>query len=234
MGWLEPRVLEASQKDLTLAPISTSGEAYFIVNPDNANEYYTLENRQWTGWDEQVPGHGLVISQVTYDPSLWARNIVNTPGRSGTYEHVKIVAADNNWDYNGSDVPRGSGSEAGDPFPGTKNNTAFSTTTKPAASWLSSKGTPCKFAIDNIREMEDGTVMFDFLADSSGVEEVVADGGLVYDRNAQMLKAEAETQIFTLSGVWVRTIEAGNHSLADLDKGIYVAVSGSNSLKIVK
>ena len=99
-------VLDAPAEGVELRPLSEANEAYFIVCGDNDDEYFTLENRQQTGWDKGLPGHGLIISHVHYVPSLWASNRVNTT--SSGYEHVALVPADNM----ATDATM-----AGDPFP---------------------------------------------------------------------------------------------------------------------
>lgn len=55
LGWIEPKVLENDAKDVVLRPFNEFHDAVFLVNPENTNEYYTLENRQQTSWDEGLP-----------------------------------------------------------------------------------------------------------------------------------------------------------------------------------
>lgn len=232
VGWLEPRVLDASQNGVSLKPLSQGGDAIFIVNPGNENEYYTLENRQWSGWDEQIPGHGLVITRVTYDPSLWKRNIVNSPRMSNKYEHVKIMAADNVWLLNSSVDLRGSGNEAGDVFPGTKGKTTFSGETVPRACWMSTEDTDCGFSIDNICELSDGTVTFDFSLDMSGTADMRCDETLRYDRARNMLISDSAVDVYTITGIHKASYAQGNHALS-LGNGIYVAIGDERSIKFV-
>lgn len=157
IGWLDPVVLSEPTKDLTLNPLSESNEAYFIVSGTDNNEYFTLENRQQTGWDKGIKGHGLIISQIHYNPSLWKTNRVNT--LSSGYEHVSLIAADGH----ASD-----GTEAGDPFPGTSNNTQFTDTSMPGAKWHTTSDA-VNSPITNIRE-NNGVITFDFKSDATGIE----------------------------------------------------------------
>ncbi|MDE7414628.1 MAG: M6 family metalloprotease domain-containing protein [Muribaculaceae bacterium] len=169
LGWITPRVLDGPEKDVELHDLVSTNECIFIVNPNNNNEYYTLENRQLKGFDSALPGHGLVISYVNYNRTAWKKNTVNAL-LSG-YEHCTIVAADNKKVLN-----TGSQNfESGDPFPGTSGVTSFTDSTIPASIWQAT-GTPLPvgMAITNIREDEDGTIRFDFMADS-GVEELFED-----------------------------------------------------------
>ena len=165
LGWIEPTVLEEPEANVTLGNFNTTNDCRFIVNPDNTNEYYTLENRQQVGFDSALPGHGLVISYVHYDKSIWKKNTVNSPTLS-RYEHVSLIAADNH--YLMDPV-----SEAADTWPGTKDKTVFADDTTPAAIWRSSNK-PVGKPITNIRENADGTVSFDFNY-SASVSDIATD-----------------------------------------------------------
>lgn len=214
LGWIEPIVLEESQSDITLEPFNTSHQAAFIVNPDNSNEYYTLENRQQQGWDGGIPGHGLVISYCHYDPVHWRRNTVNAVA-SG-YEHVRIVAADNLWVATVAD-------EANDPYPGAFGNTSFSASSLPAAKWHSATAAFLP-SVSNIRESENGTITFDFTAVATAVNDVRQEDIAVYvDGNS--IVAPDNALIFDISG---RRVERDN-----LSCGVYIVRTPSCSLKVV-
>lgn len=156
VGWLEPVVLDAPAEGLALRPLSECNEAYFIVCGTDNNEYYTLENRQQTGWDKGLDGHGLIISHIHYIPSLWAGNRVNTT--SSGYAHVSLVPADN---------MASDDTKAGDPFPGTGGNTSFTDSSSPSAFWhTSTENVGCP--VTNIREV-DGVITFDFKKETVGI-----------------------------------------------------------------
>ena len=47
------------------------------------NEYYVLESRHKSGWDEFLPGEaGMLIWHIEYNNGNWAQNTVNTNGKS--------------------------------------------------------------------------------------------------------------------------------------------------------
>lgn len=214
LGWIEPIVLEESQMDVTLQPFNSTHQAAFIVNPDNANEYYTLENRQQQGWDGGIPGHGLVITYCHYDPVHWRRNTVNA--LASGYEHVRIVAADNVWAATVAD-------EANDPFPGGMKNTSFSAKTTPAAKWQSTKNAFLP-SITNIRESADGVITFDFNADTTPVADIEAgEADLFVDGNS--IIAPDGALIFDISG---RRVRAEN-----LSGGVYIVRTQESSVKVV-
>ena len=57
----------------------------------NENEYWILENRRQQGWDEYIPGEGVLITHFTYVPSRWADNTVN----NYSVKLATVVPADN-------------------------------------------------------------------------------------------------------------------------------------------
>lgn len=214
LGWIDPIVLDSSRQDVCLRPFNETHDAAFIVNPNNPNEYYTLENRQKQGWDKGIPGHGLVISYCHYDKSVWAQNTVNA-ARS-KYEHVRIMAADNVWSSKEAD-------EAGDPYPGVTGNTALSATTVPAASWLST-GTalPVGWGITNIRETAEGDILFDF-QEASGIWDVASDNyGISVTGN--VVNAPEGSVIYDITGRRTATNV--------LTPGIYIVKTPVGSTKI--
>lgn len=88
LGWLQPTVLTRDTLITGMRPVADGGEAYMIMH--TANEYLLLENRQQTGWDYAIPGHGLIIWHVDYRESLWVNNNVNS-----SRLRLNILPADN-------------------------------------------------------------------------------------------------------------------------------------------
>ncbi len=82
---------------------------------------YYLENRQQSGWDKYLPGHGLLVWYVNYSASAWKNNEPNNT--AGSPRYTIISAATGNKTNVGT---------ASDAYPGTKNKTTWSSiSTKP-------------------------------------------------------------------------------------------------------
>ena len=98
MGW-KPLITLAEPGEYTLTPIADGGNGYKIINDENENEYYILENRQKVNWDRSLGsmGHGLQVTHVDYDKSIWTANSVNT---DSIHQRMTVIAANNL--YNGS------------------------------------------------------------------------------------------------------------------------------------
>lgn len=93
MGWKPLQTLETEQW-MTLRPIATDGFGYKIINETNPNEYYIIESRQGEGCDTRLSryGHGLQVTHIDYDRTLWNNNSVNT---DANHQRMTIIAANN-------------------------------------------------------------------------------------------------------------------------------------------
>ena len=104
---------------LTLPDVKTSHNLHRAwTNGGAGAEYFLLENRQRTGFDRNLPGDGLLIWHIDE----------NQPGNiDENHYKVALVQADGQRDME-LDQNRG---DAGDPYPGSTGNTAFTDTSTP-------------------------------------------------------------------------------------------------------
>ena len=93
MGWLTPTELSKTTTITNMPTLSDEPQAYLIRNDGHQDEYYIIENRQQIGWDTALPGNGIIIFHVDYDPDLW----VSTIYYPNTYsnKHYIIIPANN-------------------------------------------------------------------------------------------------------------------------------------------
>lgn len=93
MGWLTLTELTTETTLSNIPALSDEGQAFLVRNDGYANEYYIVENRQQQGWDAGLPGSGIIIFHVDYDPDLW----VSTIYYPNTYsnKHYIIIPANN-------------------------------------------------------------------------------------------------------------------------------------------
>ncbi|MCM1504109.1 MAG: M6 family metalloprotease domain-containing protein [Muribaculum sp.] len=144
LGWLDPVEIK-EPKSATLNAIGNN-EAY-IIKCGRDSEYFILENRQNTGWDTYLPGHGMLIWHIDYAPSVWDANKVNN---LPDHQYVDIEEADGT---------KSEESRGGDAFPGTARITSFTDDTTPSmVTWT---GTRLGLPITNIAESADGIITFD-------------------------------------------------------------------------
>lgn len=96
IGWQDPIILSEDTDVKGMVALSEGGDFYMIKNDYNDNEYFLLENRQKTGCDLHLRGHGLLITHIDYDKHLFDLNVVNRTGIEGNdHERVAVVLADN-------------------------------------------------------------------------------------------------------------------------------------------
>jgi immune inhibitor A len=97
-------------------------------NGTSSSEYFLVENRQQTGFDVSLPGGGLLIWHI--DESV-------SGNTNEAHYKVALIQADNKKDLEGGHN-RG---DAGDPYPGTAHNAAFSNSSSPNSKSYSGQNT---------------------------------------------------------------------------------------------
>ena len=142
LGFAEPEQITEKRAGYTLEPVNTSNKGYWIQSP-NENEFFMIENRQQTGWDAYLPGHGMLVTRVEYDEDRWWENTINIYSYHMLYQ---LLRAGNS-----------SESSDSDPFPGTNGVTSLNNLTTPSLKTWS--GLDCEFGIANIAE-NDGIITF--------------------------------------------------------------------------
>lgn len=148
-GWLTIEEL-TSPATVSLENLADSKKAYKIVSSDK-NQYFTLENRQQTGWDTYMASSGLMILKVDYDQRVWDNNIVNC---EPTRQRMTIMPADNHRSFY---------DETGDLYP-YNNNNSFTDQSAPASK--TNTGLSLGKPVTNITQAN-GVITFDFMGGSA-------------------------------------------------------------------
>lgn len=205
-GWQTPVTLSGEVKVSDMKSSADYGQTYVIYNPYSDNEYYLLENRQPTNWDESLPGKGLLITHVDYNATMWQYNLVNTTStKYNNHQRMTIFHADKSVDLQDAD-------QSGDTYPytssdGTFSNNSLTDTSSPADSIYNGGISNAKLmgiSLTNITQNSDGTIAFDFKGGAaSGISEVG-------------IAPQADDKVYNLSGVVVGEGDSA------LPKGIYI------------
>lgn len=156
-GWMQPTELKSACYVKDLKPLSESPESYIIYNEKTPTEYYLLENRQLSGNDTELPGHGLLVIHIDYDKSAWNNNTINN---YASHQRFTIVPADNKLTDK---------TLQGDPYPGTSMNTQLTDTSIPAAKLFNSNTDGRKYLgkpVTDIAE-QDRMISFTFMGGAS-------------------------------------------------------------------
>ena len=167
-GWADPVPLLSPCRVDSMAALSEGGASYVIYNDANQNEYYLLENRQNTGWDEYAYGHGLMILHVDYNYSVWENNIVNN---TVNHQRCTVFLADNDEGFNVQSIK-------GDPYPGISGNTSLTDTSLPSARIFTAGSDGRYFMgkpVEDITEGADGLMSFTFCGGTDAIGKVKAE-----------------------------------------------------------
>jgi immune inhibitor A len=119
-GWVSINT-PTSNGAVNIADVKTGRTVYRLwKDGGSGSEYFLVENRQRTLYDRALPGDGLLIWHV--DEAISSNTNENHP-------KVALMQADGN-----RDLERGNNrGDAGDPFPGSANRTAFSSASTPSS-----------------------------------------------------------------------------------------------------
>ncbi|MBQ9286282.1 MAG: M6 family metalloprotease domain-containing protein [Bacteroidaceae bacterium] len=95
MGWRQMETLDEAGW-VTIQPLEAGGKGMKVVNDENPDEYYVLENRQAVAWDGSLArmGHGLQVTHVDFLQSEWNSNSVNS---DVDHQRMTIIAANNRY-----------------------------------------------------------------------------------------------------------------------------------------
>ncbi|MFB0515796.1 MAG: M6 family metalloprotease domain-containing protein, partial [Candidatus Neomarinimicrobiota bacterium] len=128
MGYVSPTNVDINIVGQNIAHIESNAEAYRLWhNGSIGPEYFLIENRQKVGYDEFLPGSGLLIYHV--DEAVTTQNDEEWYPGWTSYGHylVALEQADGLWDLERK-MNRG---DAGDPYPGTTYNATFDAVSTP-------------------------------------------------------------------------------------------------------
>lgn len=209
MNWTEPIVLD-DPANISMGHITDKNgiREVYMIKTNLENEYYILENRQQKGWDEFLPGHGMLVWHIDYNETVWTGNVVNN---SPSHQYVDIVEADNDPSY--YTVP-------GDVFPGTAGVTSFTDATSPSMkTWA---GVSLFSPVTEIKESEEGIISFVFKGGVDFFDAVVAE-------EATNIKADKATF------AWNTVSQANSYQLSVYTKsgnGDITYVNGYNRMDV--
>ncbi len=123
LGWIEPILLDGPM-NVRLRDLNESGDCAIITATGQSNlnglspdprEFYILENRQQSGWDQYIPGHGLMLTKIDYVKNKWESDEVNSVER---HMCVDLVEADGKApQYKADNLTNGYFGKQGDLFP---------------------------------------------------------------------------------------------------------------------
>lgn len=166
-GWKNPTPITTATNDITVGPHDTlllnpnpNGSDWRFGEHSGTGEYFLLENRTQTGYDQSTPGCGIVIYRVdeTVTPSNGANADEDDP-------LVAVVQADGHKDLEAG-TNRG---DAGDSYPGTSGNHDLGNATTPNSKFHDGVASNLALHVDNNACASTMTVDVTHVGDPSAV-----------------------------------------------------------------
>lgn len=156
LGFTTPRLIETTGT-YTINPLNEGDTPDGArINSAIPGEYFLLEARKKTRWDEYLPGTGMLVHRVdSTDASVWENNRINAKPTHTYYELLRAKAV-----MSSATTIKDSDS---DPYPGSANITALNNFTSPALRSWTMAATP--LVLYNIERNSDGSVTFEIKAD---------------------------------------------------------------------
>lgn len=222
-GWVEAIELDAPATVKDMKSVSDYGRPFIMYNYKNTNEYFLMENRQNTGWDEGLYGsNGLLITHVNYVPSRWANNSVNSSAEK--IQCCTVVNADGSRDNTQYSLQ-------GDLYPyevkGVTMNDEFTDDSEPAAK-LYNKNSDNSYALGiPITQIKRSKGSISFLVcggDANNVIDNTFNGVVDGISGVTVVKKATDNRIYSIDGRYLGT------DASALGKGIYV-VGGKKVVK---
>ncbi|MEA1981355.1 MAG: M6 family metalloprotease domain-containing protein, partial [candidate division Zixibacteria bacterium] len=145
MGFVTPTNVLSNTPSVSISNVEQNPTIYRLWNSGaSSTEYFLVENRQKLGYDSYIPGDGLLIWHI--DESQSSNDNQWFPGEDSTSHFlVALEQADGLFEIE----QMNDYGDAGDPFPGTADNTSFDGLSLPNSDTYVDGGTFVK--VDNIQ-----------------------------------------------------------------------------------
>ena len=159
-GWTTPQVISASATGLRLRPSHSNGDVMRIDYGMPSRQFFLLENRQQTGFDQYIPAAGLAIYHV--DENRWfdvctSYNYETCNNNDPSHYLVDLEQPDGQRELNSSNYENG---DAGDVWP-YSGRAALTQTTTPNSLGYGQASSQGKIAIRNVAKQTNGDITFD-------------------------------------------------------------------------
>jgi len=202
LGFAFPRLI-SSPGEYSIAPLNQGDSPDGCrINSSLPNEFFLLENRVKTGWDEYLPGEGMLVHRVdSTENAVWENNKVNANPNHTFYTLLRANPKKSGTTVTDSD---------GDPFPGSGNVTSLTNSTDPALRSWTSTSTP--LVIENIAINQEGIVEIKIAEDE--IPTLVEDFALMAPGSENSDSLPGRFSIWELSGgAKVEADSIGDHSV---------------------
>ncbi|MEW6088051.1 MAG: M6 family metalloprotease domain-containing protein [bacterium] len=131
-GWANIYDYTRIEGGRSLEQVEGSNEIIKIDVEDNPREYFLFCNRKQAGFDKYLPGEGLLIWHIDED-RINSNMLKGKLNDNESQQSIILMEADGLFNLQKSGGQGGNEGDAGDYFPGSTQNTAFTSTTNPSS-----------------------------------------------------------------------------------------------------
>ncbi len=169
LQWGSYHLVMSDQNGVAIPPYASDGDYYILASNGDysglqtyTGELFIAENRQKTGFDSGLPGHGLLVWHIDMDRFVYN---FSRPNEDQNHKSVDVEEADgkNDLDFR----PGGNHGDGGDPFPGTSLNTKFDWSSNPNSRFYTQ--VISQIAVSGITERNDTIIANLLVNDHSAV-----------------------------------------------------------------
>ncbi|MGC9003027.1 MAG: M6 family metalloprotease domain-containing protein [Dictyoglomus sp.] len=154
LGWITPTVPTNDLTNVNIPPVETNPVVYKLwTDGAEGPQYFLIENRQPIGFDKYLRGFGLLIYHVDENMRNFQNDNEWYPGLDPSRHYlVALEQADGKWDLE----KKINSGDAGDPYPGSTNNTTFDEKSTPNSNAYGE--IPTGVAVKNITASEENII----------------------------------------------------------------------------
>lgn len=206
-GWDTPELL-AKDAALNVTLTTAYSDSYQITGGTSLlaaraeQRVWYIENRQKTGWDAYLPGHGMIVWEVTYNSSNWTNNVPN----NNTVGYTIVTANNTSRPYSPYVFNTTLTSTSSTPFPGTSNVKSYTPATGCAMTEITESGGVITFKYNGGQTKTECTYEFD-------VEHCTAPADGVIAINSTLSVTITPDEGYTLADASCWIVEMGSTEL---------------------
>lgn len=206
-GWDTPELL-AKDAALNVTLTTAYSDSYQITGGTSLlaaraeQRVWYIENRQKTGWDAYLPGHGMIVWEVTYNSSNWTNNVPN----NNTVGYTIVTANNTSRPYSPYVYNTTLTSTSSTPFPGTSNVKSYTPATGCAMTEITESGGVITFKYNGGQTKTECTYEFD-------VEHCTAPADGVIATNSTLSVTITPDEGYTLADASCWIVEMGSTEL---------------------
>ena len=223
LGWIKPKEFSET-KEYTINELGESNEAY-IAYTEKPTEFFLFENRQRTGFDSMLSGHGMLVWHIDFNQNIWNRNSINN---TVDHQYVDLIEASGISTLLNQYLPERQ--RPAESFPGVNKVTEFNSEKLPKfVSWA---GKPTDISLSEIAENDGIITLKATNMNDAGISGIDNDGNAfrVWTSGSTVATDAEKATVYDSMGRLCGHI--GEGKTLEAATGIYIVAANGKTVKI--